>query len=99
MKVISSDTDVCVLLCSMYLARGWWDAEVYMQDFKDNKNLISIKRTVENHKDLITSLIGLHSLSGCDTVPMMFGIRKGKALDVVKKESFTISWETQLKHH
>ena len=84
-KVISSDTDVFVLLCSMYLYRGWWNAEVYIQNFNDDKSLIKVKRTVEKHKDLIPSLIALHSLSGCDTVPMMFGIGKSKALSAVEK--------------
>ena len=37
-KVISSDTDVFVFLCSMYLSQGWWDAKVYMQAFNDEKN-------------------------------------------------------------
>ena len=69
----------------MYLSRGWWNAEVYIQDFKDDKNLISVKRTGEKHKDLIPTLIALHSLSGCDTVPMMFGTGKAKAMNAVEK--------------
>jgi hypothetical protein len=84
-KVISSDTDVCVLLCSIYISQGWGDAEIYIQDFNDDKNIISVNKTVEKHKDLIPSLIALHAISGCDTVPMMFGIGKVKALSAVKK--------------
>ena len=84
-KVISSDTDVFVLLCSMYLSRGWWEAEVYIQDFNNGKSLISVKKTVETHSELIPSLIALHSLSGCDTVPMMFGVGKVKAVTAAMK--------------
>ena len=31
------------------------------------------------------SLVALHAISGCDTVPMMFDIGKVKSLKVVKK--------------
>ena len=37
------------------------------------------------HKDLIPSLIPLHSLSGCDTGPKMFGIGKAKAISAAVK--------------
>ena len=69
----------------LYLPQGLWEAEVYMQDFKDEKNLSSVRITVEKHKDLIPSPILLHSLSRCDTVPNMFGIGKAKALSAVRK--------------
>ena len=89
LKVISADTDVFVLLCSMYLEKSWSAAEVYMQDFNSNTNVISIKKTVEKNKDIIPSLISLHALTGCDTGPQLFGIRKGKAHNVVKKIPLT----------
>ena len=83
-KVISSDTVVFVLLCSMYLVKGSGNAEVYMQDFNNDKNLISVNKTVEKYNDVIPSLITAHSLSGCDTFPTLFGIGKGNVLNVVK---------------
>ena len=55
-----------------------------MDTFSDGKDkLISINNTVEAHKLIINSLIGLHALSGCDTVPMMFGIENSKAFKAV----------------
>ncbi|MEM7297990.1 MAG: hypothetical protein AAF391_06960, partial [Bacteroidota bacterium] len=83
-KVVLSDTDVFVLLCSMHKSQGW-NAEVFVQDFHSEKNYISIKKTVEKRNEIIPSIIGLHALTGCDTVPMMFGVGKAKGLNVVKK--------------
>ena len=76
---ISADTDVFVLLCNMIVVKGWWDVEVFMQGFNSNTTLISIKKRTENHTDVIPSLVAAHSLCGCDTVPKMFGIGKGRA--------------------
>ena len=39
------------------------------------------------------SLIGLHILSGCVTVPMMFGIGKSKALKAVKDAPLSLLGE------
>ena len=36
-------------------------------------------------QELVPYLIALHALSGCDTVPMLFGIGKRKALKAVEK--------------
>jgi hypothetical protein len=49
------------------------------------KTLTVFTKTVEKHKDLISSLIALQSISGCDTMPIIFGICKFKALRAVKK--------------
>ena len=53
-----------------------------MNDFTEGKNIISIKYTVRKHEPLIPDLLSVHALSGCDTVPMYFGIGKKKALKV-----------------
>ena len=84
-KVISADTDVFALLCSHYKYNNWSGAEVYLEDFQAEKNIISIKKTVDKHKDIVPSLIALHAISGCDSVPAMFRIGKAKALSVVQK--------------
>ena len=84
-KVISADTDVFVLLCYHYQKRDWSQAEVYMKSFKDGNKIISIRKTVEKHADIIPSITAVHALSGCDSVPGMFNIGKNKALSVLKK--------------
>ena len=89
-----ADTDVFVLLCAMYTNRGWWEAEVYMEDFKGEKNMISIRRTVEKYSHLVNSLIPVHALTGCDTVPMMFGIGKTKSVNIVSKQPLKFLGQT-----
>ena len=84
-KVISADTDVFVLLCWAYVEQDWAPCEVVMEPFLASDKFISIADTVKEHRAIIPSLISLHSISGCDTVPMMYGVGKIKALAVGKK--------------
>ena len=51
-----------------------------MDSFSKDTNMISINKTVENSIELISSLSALLALSGCDSLPMMFGIGKVKSL-------------------
>ena len=51
-----------------------------MDTFVENSKLISINKSSEANKSIVSSLVPLHALSGCDSVPMMFGIGKSKAL-------------------
>ena len=44
-KVICEDTDVMVLLCHAYHTKQW-TVELFMQGFKEGKNVISIKKSV-----------------------------------------------------
>ena len=83
-RVFSSDTDVFVMLCNLYKERKWFPAEVYMDDFQRGKSFISIKETTKRHSYTSSMLIPVHALSGCDSVPMMFGIGKVKVLGILK---------------
>ena len=78
-KVVSDDRDVFVLLCSNFQKINWTSTKLYMDAFTDNEKLISINKSVPANKNVIPSLIALHVLFGCDSVPM-FGIGKSKAL-------------------
>ena len=69
----------------MYIVKNWSSTDVYMEDFKGEKSLKSIKKAVEKHKDFICSLLGVHAQTGCDTVSKMFGTGKGKPLNVMNK--------------
>ena len=81
LMVLSAATDVFVLLCSHFQKYGWLNASIYMRDPRQNETkTISINETVENHQDLIPSLIGLHTLIGCDSVPSMYGTGKSKGI-------------------
>ena len=83
-KVVSADTDVFVFLCSNLAKNNWYSANLYMDTFTEDNKLININKSVHNNKEIIPSLIAMHALSGCDSVPMMFGIGKAKALKALK---------------
>lgn len=53
--------------------------------FQQWKNLFSVRIAVKKHKNLIPSLISLHSHSEYNTVSNMLGIGKAKALSPVEK--------------
>ena len=79
-KIVSADTDVFVLLCSLFNPNMWSSSNVYMDNFIEGTKMININKSVERNIDLMPSLIALHALSGCDYIPQMFGIGKGKSL-------------------
>ena len=71
-SVISDDTDVFVLLdltCGLRMGATGSD-----------RTVIDIAATVKEHSDVVTNLLAMHCLSGCDTVVQLFGIGKGTAL-------------------
>ena len=53
---------------------------IYMDPFSGGSKLISIKKSVNAKQHIMLSLVALHAIPGCDTVPMMFGIGKIKSL-------------------
>ena len=57
---------------------NWSCSDVYMENFSPGKSIINIGRTVEQHHQIVPNLIGFHALTGCDSVPMMFGLGKEK---------------------
>ena len=83
-KVICEDTDVFALLCHCYQLEKW-QVNLYMADFNEKKSITSIRDSVENHRQLIPNLLYVHALTGCDTVPMLYGIGKKKAINIAKK--------------
>ena len=86
------DNDVLVLLLSHSNVLG----DVYMKVGRGSKHrIIQIKRIVENLtknlatgirvQDFLMSLIGLHAITGCDTVSAFAGKGKVKALKLLMK--------------
>ena len=76
-KVISADKDVFELLCSNFATKDWSSVNIIMETFIDESKLISIKKSVEYKRETI-------ALTGCDSVPMMYGIGKAKELKALK---------------
>ena len=99
-KVISADTDVfCIsLLCHVYKVMNM-DADVLLEDFHTDKNIISIRKSVEKNDSLISSLLSAHALTGCDTVPMMFGVGKGKMIKVLQRFPLTYLGNVDATEH
>ena len=67
-RVICSDADAFVSsLCTTYIVKNWSNIDVYTEDFIGEKKLISIRKTVEKHKNLIPSLLAVLVLTRCYT--------------------------------
>ena len=83
---------VIVLLCSNFKKINWPSTKLYMDAFTDDNKLININKLVAANKNVIPSLIALHALSSCDSVPTMSGIIKPQALKTISKVCYTTSY-------
>ena len=54
-KVVSADTDVLVLLSNFYKYINM-NAEILLEDFNNDKHIISIRKTVEENMSIVSSL-------------------------------------------
>ena len=68
----------------MLLKKEWLSAQVYMENFSRDEKIINLQRTVEKNVDIVPFLLPLQAISGCDSVPMLFGIGRGKTLKLSK---------------
>ena len=82
--IVADDTDVFVLLLHYRHAGALHANSVYMQSPIQNRTVIDIDATVENHLSVVPHLLSAHALTGCDTVASYYGIGKGMALKVLK---------------
>ena len=87
-KVICDDTDVFGLLHYYYVAQKWTD-DILLESLEEGHSLISIKKTTEKHRCIASCLPAIHALTGCNTVPKIFGIGKVFALKVLQKNLLT----------
>ena len=85
-KVFCEDTDVFALLCHCFHLQNW-ATDLHMSEFSERRTITSIRDTAKNHMQLIPGLLSAHALTGCDTLPMMHGIGKKKAINITKKSS------------
>ena len=56
-----------------------------MEGFKEGKSVISIKGSVKKHIGIIPQIMSMHAMTGCNSVPIMYGEGKKKALSIIKK--------------
>lgn len=105
-RIKSDDTDVFVLLVYwVYKA----DVQSQVQLEKWDGTLLNINQTCKNLGSKCLQIIGMHALSGCDTVSYPFGKGKASAISILtdtKKVSsqcdlsslYTVLGETNAKH-
>ena len=78
-SIVNLIMDVSVLFFSNFKKINWSLTELYINVFTDDKKLISINKSVGlSHHNVTPSLIALYLLSGCKSVPMIFGTGKSK---------------------
>lgn len=71
---------------SLLLIHGY-QSRCIIRNFSADKKLISVSKSVAEYRSIIPSLLLAHAPTGCDTVPMMFGIGKAKVINILKKLS------------
>ena len=79
---ICEDTDVFVLLTA-YILKYSIESLVLMEAFASNRLMVDINKTAKKNAEIVASLIAAHALSGCDSVPKLFGIAKKKIVSVL----------------
>ena len=83
-KVLCDDTDVLILLIHFTWKWDLQDVSVYMERKCDGK-VFDITKSAAKLGDTCTQLIGLHALTGCDTVSYPYNKGKVSAMSVLKK--------------
>ena len=83
--ILCDDFDVLALLLH-HLFPFERNVSVLMDTPKSqDRAVIDVMKTGRTHVDIVPNLLAMHCLSGCDTVPQLFGIGKKTALKVVKR--------------
>lgn len=75
--VVADDTDVFILLLYHYHSEGL-ASSMFITSPIQQRILINIKATVDEHQAILPGFLAAHALSGCHTVPRYFGIIKGR---------------------
>ena len=58
-----------------------------MEAFDTTLSLININETAKKHAEIVPSLIGAHALSGCDSVPKLYGTGKKTVIKHLKDQN------------
>ena len=89
LKVVSDDTDVFVILLHFFYHLKGIKARILMEATKEQWKLIDIGLTADKHSSIMPSLLAGHALSGCDSVPQLFGIGKKTMKKQIEKHPLT----------
>lgn len=82
-KVVCDDSDVFVLLLHFYYNLKL-ETTVLLESTTSSRNVVSIGKSVQANIRIIPSLLAAHALTGCDSVPRMFGKGKRTTCTVLK---------------
>ena len=84
-NVICENTDVfpyCVIFAK---------ANIFMNGFtKDSSTTTSINEAVKKYKSVVPSILAAHALTGCDSVPKLYGIGKAEEINALKTVSLSV---------
>ena len=93
--VVADDTDIYIMLLYHY-KKHQPTSLVMMIPTKQGRSVTDIGLTAGQLGDLCLQLLPAHALTGCDQVPMLYGIAKGKMLSAVKENSHSLDLLGQL---
>ena len=66
-------------------------SKVLMEAFDTGQSLIDINETAKKHAGIAPSQIDAHALSGCDSVPKLYGIGKKTVITHLKDHNLSLS--------
>lgn len=58
--------------------------------FRNSSTTILIYVTAKKHKSIALSIFAVHVLTGCNSIPKLYGIRKAKAINTLKSVSLNV---------
>ena len=61
-----------------------------MEAFDTTRSLIDINETAKKHAERVPALIGAHALSGCDSVPKLYGTGKKTVIKHLKDQNLSL---------
>ena len=78
------------LLCHFFNSEEW-NANIFMNGFtKDSSTTTSINEAIKKYKSVVPSILAAHALTGCDSVPKLYGIGKAEEINALKPVSLSV---------
>ena len=62
-----------------------------MKSFGTSQSLIDINETAKKHAEILPSLMDTRALSGCNSVPTLYGTRKKTVIKHLKDQNLSLS--------
>ena len=57
---------------------------------KDSSTTTSINEAIKKYKSVVPSILAAHALTGCDSVPKLYGIGKAEEINALKPVSLSV---------